>query len=213
MSKRLSQRLFVQETAHIKNKLRLRALRLFLLGLQRRELRHGKEAGHKEHTEDNPQRAGADVLPGQLVGVVVEELGRENGNTARYDVSQTAHVVVAQSVGKEELAAVEHDGVVLDRLHESRNVATAQSSNTDGAETYAVIVRSANSPTGPETETRETVATGGHGSPANLVDRKMGRHHSSSSILFFNVATRLIPFRQLPTTDFSGTPLGWPSAQ
>lgn len=211
MSKRLSQRLFVQETAHIKNKLRLRALRLFLLGLQRRELRHGKEAGHKEHTEDNPQRAGADVLPGQLVGVVVEELGRENGNIARYDVSQTAHVVVAQSVGKEELAAVQNNGVVLDRLHEGRDVAAAQSSNTDSAETYEVIPNSIALPTSPETQTRETVATRRHGSPANLVDGKMGRNHSSSGILLLNVATQSPPAELGLTRGFSGTPREKPS--
>ena len=126
-------------------------------------------------------------------------------------MSQTTDVVIAESVGKEELAAVEHDGVVLDRLHESRDVATAESSNTDSAETYGMTVQSTISPTRPETQTGETVAAGGHGSPANLVDGKMGRNHSSSSILFFNVATRLITIRQLPTTDFSGTPQGRPS--
>ena len=126
-------------------------------------------------------------------------------------MSQTAHVVIAQSVGKEELAAVQNNGVVLDRLHESRNVATAQSSNTDGAETYAVIVRSANSPTGPETETRETVATRRHGSPANLVDGKMGRNHSSSGILLLNVATQSPPAELGLTRGFSGTPREKPS--
>ena len=53
--------------------MRLR-LHLLLLVLQSRELSDSEEAGHKEHAEDDPQGAGADVLPSELVGVVVEEL-------------------------------------------------------------------------------------------------------------------------------------------
>lgn len=50
-------------------------------------------------------------------------------------MSQTASVVVAQSIGHEELAAVQDDRVVLDRLHERGNIASAKSSNTDSGET------------------------------------------------------------------------------
>ena len=119
--------------------------------------------------------------------------------------------MVAQGVGEEELAAVEHDGVELDGLHEGGNVAAAQSSNTDSAETYGVIANFTALPTSPETQTRETVATRRHGSPANLVDRKMGRNHSSSGILLLDVATQS-PFADLGLTrGFSGTPQEKPS--
>ena len=193
-----------------KEQLRLR-LRLLLLILQSGQLRHGEDAGHEEHAEDDPQGAGADVLPGQLVGVVVEELGREATRGDAHNVSQTAHVMVAQSVGQEELAAVEHDGVELDGLHEGGNVAAAQSSNTDSAEAYDVSAHSTRLPTHPQTETRETVATRGHGRPANLVDGKMGRHHSSSSVLFLDVASRSVAAPREATTSFSGTPQEKPS--
>ena len=186
-------------------------LHLLLLVLQSGQLRHGEEAGHEEHAEDDPQGAGADVLPGQLVGVVVEELGREATGGDAHNVSQTAHVMVAQSVGEEELAAVEHDRVELDGLHEGRNVAAAQSSNTDSAEAYDVSAHSTRLPTHPQTETRETVATRGHGRPANLVDGKMGRHHSSSSVLFLDVASRSVAAPREATTSFSGTPQEKPS--
>ena len=109
-------------------------LLLLLLVLQSGQLRHRQEQRHSEHSEDDPQRAAGDVLPGQLVRVVVEELAvSDNENT--HNVSQTASVVVAQSIRHEELAAVQNDRVVLDRLHEGRDVASAESSNTDSGET------------------------------------------------------------------------------
>lgn len=112
----------------------LLTLHLLLLVLQSGQLRHRQEQRHSEHSEDDPQRAAGDVLPGQLVRVVVEELAvSDNKNT--HNVSQTASVVVAQSIGHEELAAVQDDGVVLDRLHERGDVASAESSNTDSGET------------------------------------------------------------------------------
>ena len=59
--------------------------------------------------------------------------------------------------------------------------------------------------TEPETESSETVATGGHGSPTDLVDGKMGRHHSSLSVLLLNVTIPLSKARGRPTRGFSGT--------
>ena len=44
--------------------------------------------------------------------------------------------------------------------------------------------------TTPETKTSETVATGRKSRPVELVNGKMGRYHSSSSILFFLIATK-----------------------
>ena len=112
----------------------LLTLHLLLLVLQSGELRHRQEQRHREHSEDDPQRAAGDVLPGQLVRVVVEELAVSD-NENMHNVSQTASVVVAQSIRHEELAAVQNDRVVLDRLHEGGDVAAAQSSNTDSGET------------------------------------------------------------------------------
>ena len=109
-------------------------LLLLLLVLQSGELRHRQEQRHREHSEDDPQRAAGDVLPGQLLRVVVEELDVSNGENTN-NVSQTASVVVAQSIRHEELATVQNDRVVLDRLHERRDVASAESSNADSGET------------------------------------------------------------------------------
>ena len=50
-------------------------------------------------------------------------------------MSQTASVVIAEGIRHEELSAVQDDGVVLDRLHEGGDVASAESSNTDSGET------------------------------------------------------------------------------
>ena len=107
---------------------------LLLLVLQSGQLRHRQEQRHSEHAEDDPQRTAGDVLPGQLLRVVVEELGVNNEENTN-KVSQTARVVVAESIRHEELAAVQDDGVVLDRLHEGGDVASAESSNADGGET------------------------------------------------------------------------------
>ena len=126
-------------------------------------------------------------------------------------MSQTTHVMVAEGIGKEELASVQNSGVELDGLHEGRNVAAAESSNTDSAEAYEIIKCTMKLFTHPQTKTRETVATRGHGSPANLVDGKVRRHHSSSSVLLLNVAIRLVATVKEATRGFSGTPQEKPS--
>ena len=119
--------------------------------------------------------------------------------------------MVAEGIGKEELASVQNSGVELDGLHEGRNVAAAESSNTDSTETYDIRMNSMKLSTHPQTKTGETMATGGHGSPANLVDGKMGRHHSSSSVLFLDVTSGLVAIIEEATTSFSGTPQEKPS--
>lgn len=45
--------------------------------------------------------------------------------------------------------------------------------------------------THPKTQTGQTMATRRHGSPANLVDGKMGRNHSSTSVLLLDVTRSL----------------------
>ena len=112
----------------------LLTLHLLLLVLQSGKLRHRQEQRHSEHSEDDPQRAAGDVLPGQLLRVVVEELGVTNEESSN-NVSQTASVVVAEGIGHEELSAVQDDGVVLDRLHERGDVASTESGNADSGET------------------------------------------------------------------------------
>lgn len=107
-----------------------------LLVLEGGKLHDGEAQSDDEPTEDDSQRGGGDVLPGELIGEVVEVLEIRKPLHATYDVSHTADVVVTKSVRHEELARVEDERVVLDGLHDGRDVDTAQGSNTDSGESY-----------------------------------------------------------------------------
>lgn len=49
-------------------------------------------------------------------------------------MSQTTNVVITQSIRKEELPSIEDDGVELNSLDQSRDIATTASRNTCSAE-------------------------------------------------------------------------------
>ena len=105
-----------------------------LLVLEGGKLHDSETKGHHEPTEDNSQGRGSDVLPGQLIGEVIEVLQLRKPLLKSYNVSHTVDVVVTKSVRHEELSGIEEDGVVLHGLNESRDVATAERSNTGSRE-------------------------------------------------------------------------------
>lgn len=159
-------------------------LHLLLFILQSGKLGHSQEQRESKHTENDPQRTVLNVLPGELIRVIVEELQSHHVNMS-YNMSQTAGVVISKSIGHEELSTIQNDRMVLDGLHQSRNVASTHSGNSHSRETYDQ--RSKQLLTEPQTESSKTVATGRSSSPTDLVDGKMGSDHSSSSVLLLNV--------------------------
>ena len=50
-------------------------------------------------------------------------------------MSKTAEIVITEGIAHEELTTVEDNGVELDGFHESRDIATAESSATGKRET------------------------------------------------------------------------------
>lgn len=65
--------------------------------------------------------------------------------------------------------------------------------------------------THPEAQTCQTMAARRHRSPANLVDRQVGRYHSASSVLLLDVAITIISHKNRSTTKASGIPQETPS--
>jgi hypothetical protein len=110
-------------------------LHLLLLILQSGKLGHGQEQGESQHTENDPQRTALNVLPGELFRIIVEELQLQHPYIS-YKMSQTASVVISKSIGHEELSTIQNDRMVLDGLHQSRNIASTHSSNSHSRETY-----------------------------------------------------------------------------
>lgn len=74
------------------------------------------------------------MIPGEFVGIVLVELDKKHC-TNQYDVTQTANVMVTESVGQQELSGVEDQRVELDSLNQSGNAHSAAGSDSGSSET------------------------------------------------------------------------------
>lgn len=74
------------------------------------------------------------MIPGEFVGIVLVELDKKH-RTNQYDVTQTANVMVTESVGQQELSGVEDQRVELDSLNQSGNAHSAAGSDSGSSET------------------------------------------------------------------------------
>ena len=105
-----------------------------LLVLEGGKLHDSEAKSHNQPTEDDSQGRVRNVLPGKLIGEVIEVLQIRRSLLKSYNVSHTADVVVTKSVRHEELSGIEEDGVVLHGLNESGNIAATERSNTGSRE-------------------------------------------------------------------------------
>lgn len=74
------------------------------------------------------------MLPGEAVGEVLVVLDSKPLRHS-YDVTKTTNVMVAKSVGEQELSGVQDDRVELDGFNHSRNAATTAGSDSGSSET------------------------------------------------------------------------------
>lgn len=74
------------------------------------------------------------MIPSEFVGIVLVELDKK-ACTNEYDVTQTANVMVTESVGQQELSGVEDQRVELDSLNQSGNAHSAAGSDSGSSET------------------------------------------------------------------------------